>query len=508
MLAGLTPATQRAMLMVAICLAGYWVGRRHDWLNTLSFAGLIILVVYPPVLYKISFQLSFMAVLAILSGMTIGADGVHILTPALWQRWYFRFKAFIQVSVLAVLGTLPLVLYYFNQFSLVGVIVNLVVVPVVSMLVVPAGLTGILIVGVNSALAVFAWQLSAMGVELVRLTVEWAAQWPWAAVQCITPNRFEIALFYLLGALVLFRARMPYFRVVLCIISALLALDIGYWGYQRFGGRQLRVTAIDVGQGTANLVQFPGGYTALVDGGGFSTNDIFDVGEAIVAPLLWRQKIRTVDLVVLSHPNSDHLNGLLFILKNFNVKEVWSNGEPYSGSCFKAWQRQLTESGIRHLDLRQIPLESTINGVRQTVLAPPKDFLQRAEKEAWRNVNNNSLVLRVAYKHVSILFAGDIMDRAEAALVGEIGGQRLRSTILMVPHHGSRRSSTPLFLKAVKPETAVISAGWKNRFGFPHPDVLHRLQQMGTTIWCTAQDGAVSIETDGQTYHVQTGRSP
>jgi competence protein ComEC len=506
LLAGLSPSTQRAMIMATLFLLTYWVGRRHDWINTLAMAALVILWIHPPALLSVSFQLSFMAVLAILAGMSIGPGRTAGQESSLHRRLLCRLALLVRVSLLAVAGTLPLVLYYFNQVSLAGPAVNLFVVPLVGLVIVPAGLAGAAAAAISTDLATLLWHIAAMGMDTVRTAVEWTAQLPWSAVQTVTPTGLEICLYYLLAAVLLGRKRIPRPRTALAVILVLGTLDAGYWIHQRFGRRDLQVTVIDVGQGTANLVQFPGGYTALIDGGGFSDNSTFDVGAKIVGPLLWRLKIATVDLVVLSHADSDHLNGLLYILEHFNVKEVWSNGEPSSNRGFRKWQRLIAALQVRHPDWDSLPTTKFCHGVRMKVLAPPRDFRRRRAKKRWHDVNNNSLVLHLSYRDVSFLFAGDVMAAAEKDLVSRFGAGQLQSTILVVPHHGSRRSSTAPFLKAVQPREALISAGWRNRFGFPHADVMRRLERVGARTWCTAGRGAIRVETDGKDYRIKTCR--
>ncbi len=505
-LAGLAPSTQRAIAMVMLLLMGYWVGRRHDWLNTLALAAVTIIVIHPPSLMNISFQLSFAAVLAIIMGMDAFPLGKTSPKSVPWQRWARRLGASGWVSILAILGTLPLVLYYFNQVSLVGVATNLVVVPIVGVVVVPGGLLGVFSSIFSVDLAAFCWKVAAMGLELVRIIVEQVAQWPLAAVKTITPSVPEMVLFYLLGALLLHWKRLPWPAAALMTVLTLCGVDTIYWTYQRFGRQDLRVTAVDVGQGSANLLQLPGGYTVLLDGGGFSDNSAFDVGAYILAPFLWRQKIKTIDLVILTHPNSDHLNGLLFILKHFNVQEVWSNHEPASTSGFRQWDRLLADRQLKHPEFDQMPMQVVRCGVQLEILNPPLDFMQRRRTESWRDSNNNSLVVRASYGKLSILFAGDISNRAEDELVTRFGPSGLQSTLLMVPHHGSRKSCTVRFLNAVQPTEAVISAGWQNRFGFPHEIVLKRLADNGCRVWCTHTQGAVQVITDGRSYRIRSSR--
>ncbi|MEJ2037517.1 MAG: MBL fold metallo-hydrolase, partial [Desulfosarcinaceae bacterium] len=269
---------------------------------------------------------------------------------------------------------------------------------------------------------------------------------------------------------------------------------------------RLCVTALDVGQGTAHLLQLPGGFTALVDGGGFGDPRIFDVGEWIVAPLLWRNKIRTVDLVVLSHPNADHLNGLIFILEHFNIGEVWSNHQPADTLGYERWSSAIRSRGIVHRPFGQLPRRTTRGGVGFEILNPRPGFMERSREERWRDLNENSLVLKVSLGAVSFLFSGDIGRRTEAELVRLVGPGRLKSTVLFVPHHGSAGSSSVSFLKAVQPRDAVVSAGWQNIFHFPHVRTLARLDAAGAHAWRTDLCGAVTIVSDGADHFVTTCR--
>lgn len=505
-LAGLSPSTQRAMIMAAAFLVGFWVGRRHDWLSGLALAAVVILVISPPTLLSVSFQLSFAAVLAILAGCQALRTRPAPADTHLWKKIGKRLLLFLWVSTLATAGTLPLVLFYFNQVCLVGLLTNLIVVPVTAMLVVPAGLVGVMASAVSVDLAALFWHAAYGGLVVVGWVVSHVADWPWAAVKTVTPSVLEIFLYYGVIGGALYWKKLPKRGFVVAVVLLLVCGDVVYWSHVRFGRRQLRVTAVDVGQGSANLLELPGGDTVLIDGGGFSDNTAFDVGARILAPLLWRRKIRSIDLVVLTHPNSDHLNGLLFVLQHFDVKAVWSNHEPVDTAGYRKWREILARRKIVHHDFQSLPERFERNGVGLEVLAPPRDFLGRRVAETWRDPNNNSIVVRVIWRNVSFLLAGDIGRQAELELVRRHSSQRLRSTVLMVPHHGSRKSNAMAFLSAVDPSEAVISAGWRNRFGFPHRETLERLTAVGSRVWCTADSGAIQITTDGETYHIEATR--
>ncbi len=506
-LAGLSPSTQRAMVMALVFLAGWWVGRSHDWFNTLAIAALVLLVVTPHAMLNVSFQLSFAAVTTILLGLN-RLHGWTFLKPdhGLRARLAARFAVFVLVTLMATLGTLPLIMHHFNQVSLVGPAANLVVVPLAGSVAVPLGLSGCLLAGISPCLAAWLWQAAALVLDVALWVVHSISQWSHAAVTCVTPTPIEIGLYYLGLGLVSIPGRRWIKITALLTILAAAGVDAAYWMYRRYYHSDLCVTALDVGQGSANLLQLPGGFVALVDGGGFGDPRIFDVGERIVAPALWRNKIKTVDLVVLSHPNADHLNGLVFILEHFSVGEVWSNHQPTDTLGYERWSDAIKHRGIPHLPFVKLQSRSIRGNTSLEILSPPKDFLIRSREETWRDLNENSLVLKVSHGAISFLFPGDIGWRTEREMMQRLGADRLHSTVLFLPHHGSRKSGSMPFLEAVQPREAVISTGWQNPFHFPHTRTMERLIRTGATAWRTDLCGAVSFYTNGQDYHIETCR--
>lgn len=506
-LAGLSPSTQRATLMVMVFLATFWVGRPHNWLNALAMAALAILLVFPPAVTLVSFQLSFAAVLAIIMGLQARPLPVPDPLSPLWRKAAGRVLALAWVSVLAILGTMPLVMYHFNQVSWVGPLTNLIVVPLVGMVVVPAGLLGILCWPVSDALAGLFWQAAALGLGGGLWFIERIARYSFVAATTVTPTVLEMGLLYLLFWVCLNRQRRTLKIAGLAVLLVAGSIDALYWSQRRFGSRQMTVTVVDVGQGSANLLRLPGGFTVLLDGGGFSDNNHFDVGRQVLAPLLWREKIKTVDLVILTHPDSDHLNGLLYILRHFRVREIWSNHESVDTLGYRQWSQIIRERQISHTPFEQLERRAVRSGVAFDILAPPVDFLQRGVTETWRDPNNNSLVVRTSWQGTSVLFTGDVAAPAEAQLVAKHGADGLRSTILLVPHHGSGSSSTSGLLQAVQPAEGIIPVGWQNRFRFPHDGVIERLSEENIRIWRTDRCGAVRIVVDHRGYRMHSCRN-
>ncbi len=495
-LAGMSPSTQRAEIMVAVFLAALILGRTTDILNTLAVAALVILVLFPPALFSISFQLSFAAVLAIVYGLEkIGPVGGPVRSPA--ERAGRRVVGFVLVSALAIAGTAPAVLYHFNQTSVVGIAANLFLVPLVGFLAVPLALV--------SAFAALFFEPAAalgfwLGIEILHLAlagVDFFSGVPFAAVKTVTPSRLEILLYYLTGWALLNLRKTSVAQWVLAIAIVLAAGDGLYWSYQRFWHRDFKVTAIDVGQGSSTLMEIPGGDVMLYDGGGFSDNRLFDMGRRVIAPLLWRKKIATVDILVLSHPSADHLNGLIYIARYFNVRELWSNGDVNTTKGYEALMAVCREKQIAVRTMDASTGKIAIGPVTFEVFHPPEGFLSRSVEIDRDNRNDNSLVVKATMGETTFLLTGDIENQAESQLVNRVG-RDLASTVLFAPHHGSRTSSSAALVTAVSPAVVVISAGAGNRFGFPHAEVTNRYRAAGSRILVTGTHGAISMRSDGK----------
>ena len=519
LLAGMSPATQRAVIMVVVFLVAPVTGRRHQLMNTLALAALIILAVHPPSLFAVSFQLSFAAVFFIILGMN-AAEG---LLNRFKTRWGKGVAGFMLVSFFAIAGTSPLTAHYFNQVSWIGLLTNCFMIPLIGFTVVPLGLAGAAVIGISPGLSLLVFKVCGGILSQVYTVMAKIADLPGVASTMVTPGLIEMACYYafLWATIILVGHRRTYVpgggegrspvislkaQITLAMAltaAAVLVVDAGYWVHRRFLHNDLRVTILDVGQGNAAVLELPGGKCLLIDGGGFTGSSTFDVGQRIVAPFLWRKKIRTVNTIVLTHPDTDHLGGLIYIADNFHVETVWSTGESADTENYHRFLRVVEENRIHMPDLARLEKGLIINSVRFEIFYPPDDFMTRKKVQPWRTTNNNSLVTRVSLGDISFLFPGDIMAIGERELAVE-AGRRLASTVLMAPHHGSRTSSTAFFLSMVRPKVVVVSAGRYNRFGCPCPEVLARYAAVGAEIFRTDVDGAVVMSTRGETLRVRT----
>jgi competence protein ComEC len=233
----------------------------------------------------------------------------------------------------------------------------------------------------------------------------------------------------------------------------------------------------------------------VIDGGG-TPDGSFDPGERIVAPFLWKMKNKNVDYMVNSHPHPDHLQGLIFLLENFTVGQVWNNGEEAEDRDIA--ERFLSLAGERLQTKGRGESTREVGGVRVEFLHP--SFIQ--ERGQSLSSNDASLVLRLTFGGVSFLFPGDVESSAEGEILKT--GMSLRSTVLKVPHHGSKTSSTQDFLEAVRPQFAVFTVRGGARPRLSNPGILERYEAMGVKILRSDQHGAITFATDAKDLRVQT----
>jgi competence protein ComEC len=515
-LAGSHVSTLRATIMVLAFMGSLILGREKEVWSTLALAGLIILGLDPHALFSISFQLSFAAVI-----------GILWLAPPIYQRirptdagnsgrgsGYARVTDYLiglaVVSISATFFLLPIVSHYFHRISLIAVPANLTVVPVLGLWVIPSGLMAAVLIPLSPYAAGLVLEVGRWGLNLMMEMVRFWSGIPWASVWVVTPNLLEISMFYLFITLCFWFRKGSVAKMGLLLLSMLLVGDAAYWVHRVKFNKDLRVTFLDVGQGNSALVEFPGGKKMLIDGGGFRGGS-FDVGQMVVASHLWHSKILRLHYLVLSHPQSDHMNGLRFIAKAFHPKEFWYSGDRVQTRSFQELMAIIRTRKITVLGPADLAKGRQINGVRVALLHPEGTPKSRARPATGTELNNNSLVLKVSHGGTSVLFPGDLETDGERRIISGAGAA-LRSHILLCPHHGSRTSSTRAFLRLVRPRICVISSGEGNFFGFPHAETLARLKEIGCRVIRIDQSGAVQCRIGAQQFEIgtflQTGPNP
>jgi len=523
-IAGAGMSVLRATLMIIAFMISLALSRDRDLFNSLAMAALIILVFYPPALFDISFQLSFAAVAAILfisPRLTAllskpPVDKEKTSRIAFWAgKLKYDGMIFLIASLSATLGAMPLIACYFNRISIVSLPANILLVPVLGILAVPVSLTTIFLMPISPLLSGFCLDLAGTLVMVSLALNDYFAALPWAAIYVITPNTLEIICFYIFVFLLFLvvphgpaatfpagpaRAKPPnwLFHAIAAILIFFL-IDAAYLDHAGQNRQVMQATAIDVGQGSSTLVRLPGDKVMLIDGGGFPRS-AFDVGRYIVAPFLWHERIRKIDIVVLTHPHPDHVNGLPFIMENFSVSEFWSNGETAASSEYEELNRIVKSRNINHLLVSSQSPPLLLDGVKIEFLNPPHTGGGNSGATNYQEANDRSVALRMTYGGISFLHGGDISAASEQRIAA--AGGNMHSALLFVPHHGGRTSATDTFLRAVRPEAAVVSVGCDNYFRLPATETIRRFRERNVQVYRTDRQGAITAVTDGLTLRI------
>uniref|UniRef100_UPI0030DA6BFE DNA internalization-related competence protein ComEC/Rec2 n=1 Tax=Acidovorax sp. sic0104 TaxID=2854784 RepID=UPI0030DA6BFE len=471
---------QRTVIMLAAIALLHLGGRRWPWPQVWLLACAAVVVADPWALAQAGFWLSFVAVGVLFATNSVAED---VQGVAAWRH----FRSLLREQWVVTLALTPLGVLLFGQVSLVGIAANLVAIPWVTLVATPLALGGVL----WSPL----WSLAALALQPLAALLQWLAQWPWAVVFLPSAPLWAGVAAVAGGALL--ATRLPW-RVRWLALPLLWPLL--WWQPARPAAGQFELLAADIGQGNAVLVR-TATHTLLYDAGPRFSRES-DAGHRVLVPLL-RALGERVDVLMLSHRDMDHTGGAAAVLAQ----------QP---------QAQLTGSIEADNALQALrPVKPCVQGQRWEwdgvafeVLHPrPGDDAQA------RRPNALSCVLRVAAAgpHASVaLLAGDIEAPQEDALLAR--GAPLKADVLLVPHHGSKTSSTPAFLEAVQPRTALVQAGYRNRFGHPAPDVFDRYRERGIRVvessrcgaaaWSSAQPDGVGCERDRARHYWQHNIAP
>jgi competence protein ComEC len=457
LIAGYAVPAQRTFWMVTVVALALWSGRIASPARTLALALAVVLVFDPWAVLSAGFWLSFGAVALIFF--------VSDQTKTSWQQ-----ALHVQWSI--TLGLAPAALFLFAQVSVVGPLANAVAIPAVSAVITPLALIAALLPW-DAPMHVAAWLM-----QWLLQFLEWCASLPGAIWQPHAPPLWA-TLVALAGVLWLIAPRgVPWRASGLALMLPAIALPPAA---PPFG--EAWITTLDVGQGLAVVVR-TANRTLVYDAGPAFGADA-DSGERVIAPLLRAQGIQRIETLIVTHNDLDHIGGAASVLANFEVGELRSSlarGHPLLALAPSATR---CAAGERW----------SWDGVDFAILHP--DNL--VEKKA----NNLSCVLKISAGARSMLLTGDIERLAEAELVMR-DRAALTADVLLVPHHGSRTSSSAEFLAAVRPAAAVIPVGYRSRFGHPHPEVLERYS--GARVFRTDRDGAIAAVLSGKGVYLKTQR--
>ncbi len=275
--------------------------------------------------------------------------------------------------------------------------------------------------------------------------------------------------------------------IILLLVTCIL-IWAGVWQKPHL----LRVIFFDVGEGDAALILFPYGGSMLIDGGEQVQ------GERVILPYLRKKGIRRIDTVVLTHAHSDHVGGLVTILKALPVGLIVESGFPHTTDIYTEFLEEAYERNVPYKLVRRGQELTGFRGVRIEFLNPPHPFLEGGGSD----INDNSVVIKLSYGRIRFLLCADIEREAEKELLKY--GSKLRSHLIKVPHHGSESSSSWEFIKEVSPQTAIISVARGNRFGHPDSITLTKYERVGCEIYRTDIVGAIMISSDGKRYRIRS----
>jgi competence protein ComEC len=537
LLTGFGAPVQRALFMTTVFLVARLLSRDRNVLNALGAAALGVLVWSPEALFEASFQMTFLAIVAI-GGIAVPLGERSFLPYAraanhLWDKWedmglpprlaQFRVmlrlwsetvadvvgdwirdlpSLFVRWSLwaleLALIGAvaemvmvLPMAVY-FHRATMFAVPTNMLSVPLVAVLapiavitfcaslispwgaMLPGATTALLLHGVSGVIG----RVSAVRAADLRVP---APVW-WIALLAVAAWAF--------CCWAVRRSRS--WAWVTVILLPLVAVMVLWPERTATSPGMLEVTAIDVGQGDSIFIVAPDGATMLVDAGGpvggvteaAEATSRFDVGEEVVSPYLWSRRFRHVDVLVLSHAHSDHMGGMPAVMRNFRPRELWVSIDPNS-DAYRALLAEAKDLGVtvRHFYAGdQLPWR----GTQVTILAPEAGYSNPREP-----VNNDSLVMRMQYGNSSVLLEGDAEAPSERAMLAH--GRVAPVTLLKIGHHGSRTSTTQEFLDAAAPKDAVVSVGLGNTFGHPRYEVIERIAKARTKLYRTDEFGLTTF---------------
>jgi len=551
------PPVLRAAVMTALVVIGSFFFRRLDLLNSAALAALILLVSKPLAIRDSSFQLTFVAIgciaglalpwlertaqlyaRAIRGWRDVTRDAAHQARQAQFRmdlrslaHWIsqklphllkqptenvlaggivfsLRIWELFVLTIVLQIGMLPLMARDFHRITLAAPVVNLAAVPLMGVAV-PLGFltlaSGLLFPALGRILVQL---LGSLTLFLIHF-VQWFAHFPRWSYRIPGPHGWLVLFFFivLVCFMAVLRSNLPAQRLIAWALCAgLLAgvLVIAVFPFTpRWSQGKLEVTILDVGQGDSVFVVSPRGKTLLIDGGGsfggFSGQESNlgpDPGEEAVSPYLWSRGFQKLDIVALTHAHQDHIGGLTAILENFRVRSLWIG-------------REVNSPALKNLEelarAKKIPIVHQARGSKLSWDGVEGEFLwpeASAGEVASSAQNNDSLVLRLRYGKRNVLLLGDAEMQAENEMLAENSAEVMRADVLKTGHHGSKNSTTPEFLAAVRPQVAVISSGEDNPYEHPNRELLERLSQAGVRILRTDREGAVHLFTDGNSLEI------
>ena len=506
-LTGFTASVVRASIMGILILTSGLVHRKSDTINNLGISSLIILICNPYTIIDAGFWLSF-----------AGTMGIILLEEPI-NSYFQKFKICKIKSISWIINSftitfaaniiiIPIMAYMFSTFSMTFWISNILAAPVMEFVTI----YGFLIYFISIfllPLAKFLGIILNFSLNSLIKIAEITSLIPGSSIYIKTPYLLECIIYYLILFLIFNWKKIKeklennkilekikknsYKYISIILIFIILTNTISNKIFQ-----EIKIYFVDVGQGDSTLIQTIEGKNILIDGGG-SEFGSFDVGESILLPYLLDRRITTIDYLMISHFDSDHIGGVFAILENLEVKNIIISKQGETSENLKKFYEITNNKGIRTIIVKKGDIVEIDKYSHFEILFPEDNLIED------NILNNNSIVVRFNSLDFSILFTGDIEEIAEKRLCELYSGtDKLEAFVLKVAHHGSKTSSTEEFLELVKPKIALIGVGKNNNFGHPNIDVIERLENMGSKIYRTDNCGEIIIRINREKLQIHT----
>lgn len=490
-LTGFHAPVVRASVMAGFLVLGRVLRKKGQPLNSISLAGLLLLIVNPLELFQVGFQLSFCAVTGII---VIYEKMYDFLKRSFfsWEEKGNRFQSNLLilffVSLAAQLATLPLTVYYFGRIPILSLLANVLVVPFVG-IIVGLGFITILSSLIWFPLGIGFATTNGILTKLLLIAVQFSSSLPFSHIKVSRPSILLLLIYFSGLFLVIFWQHIKSRKAL--IVTILLLFNVGVYANLETS-HKLKIIFFDVGQGDSALVTFPNGKNLLIDAGDMT--EYIDYGERVILPYLKREGISIIDNILITHNHSDHAGGVGYLLENLKVGRVLKS--EFNGTSFfellvdsLAFVAKTPVKRLSQGDSLQID-----KNVLFFVLHPSKYFLDN--NDGHKNLNNTSLVVKMHYGCTSFLFAGDAEIEAERDMVRY--GALLQSQVIKVGHHGSSTSSSDPFRHLVTPEVAVVSVKKFNKFGLPSQKIMAAYKVEGAKLLRTDETGSIQFLSDGK----------
>lgn len=470
-----TPSVTRACIMAILTLFSSIIYRKSDVYTNISVAALITLIFNPYSLLDLGFQLSY--------GGTIG---IIIFIKRIQEKKSNSkvinyIKQMALVSIYANIIIIPIMMYHFNTVSFTFIISNIMASPILGIIVITGFLfiiASITVKPLTRLIAIFIKPILSILIKISQI----CSKLPFSNILVVTPYMFNVISYYAIILYCIKSKKNNKCKIIICLLIVLILINFIIYIFPQ----KLRIFFIDVGQGDSTLIITPDKKTVLIDGGG---SDSFDVGEKVLLPYLLDRRILKIDYVLISHFDTDHCGGILTIMEKVKVKNIIISEQAEHSENYERFKKLMIHKKIRLIEVKKGDKIKIGRYSEFKILFPTSRLLSE------NPLNNNSIVAQFNYNNFKMLFTGDIEKLAEQQIL-KTEKAEIRADILKVAHHGSKTSSIPEFIKAVRPKIALIEVGKNNTFGHPNQQTIKNLENIKCRIYRTDLQGEIIIKID------------